>query len=643
MEFKKKNYILQYNNGDNTVTFYNESGGRYLTMPASVLLTDTDGEVKMLYESAQIQNDCLRIIFKCQSDSFSECFLDFKMCDESVEVSFEAIAVRDAYICETELFRCGKKGMYMPDCVKRFSPAPRHNSGVNRAFNNIFCDCTMNEFFSPPPLNFCVGNKNGWIAFGLLDLPDSYEYRLTNSLGILAENRGGKLKTSAGEAYRSPRLLISFPKTEWDSIALFREELKKRKLLQRKRENIPDWWRRPTVVTYGDQMMELQYNWYSDNDWGSPRFNLDWLEMWLDRAEKRLGSNDFTIVIDAFWQYPYSAEARVDPKRFGNMRGFIDKCHAKGHKVLLWMAPLIDNPENGFETLSERYRVLSPDRLSGGIVDGKYYIDYTADNISEYFKELSRMLFSDDSDALNCDGLKMDFLANLRNPENDVHYLNPENGIGIKEIYRFYSEFQNAAARVKPDVLLNGSACDPRFENVMAMNRLHDIQNVYEERELRAKISALACPGLLIDSDGAIMLSDWVEKTYVCAVIYSTPSLYYVNKFHDDVAFDDEKMKSLGALLSLSSKKTDGKAVCVSDGCWKLLHNNCVTAQCFDGRTVFVYDGENGFYVFSWDDGKILIPTYDYKFCDLPENCKINNEMLEIDVKSGKVYELHVR
>lgn len=177
----------------------------------------------------------------------------------------------------------------------------------------------------------------------------------------------------------------------------------------------------------------------------------------------------------------------------------------------------------------------------------------------------------------------------------------------------------------------------------MAMNRLHDIQNVYEERELRAKISALACPGLLIDSDGAIMLSDWVEKTYICAVIYSTPSLYYVNKFHDDVAFDDEKMKSLGALLSLSSKKTDGKAVCVSDGCWKLLHNNCVTAQCFDGRTVFVYDGENRFYVFSWDDGKILIPTYDYKFCDLPENCKINNEMLEIDVKSGKVYELHVR
>lgn len=643
MEFKKKNYILQYNNADNTVTLYNESGGRYLTMPASVLLTDTDGEVKMLYESAQIQDDCLRIIFKCQSNSFSECFLDFKMCDESVEVSFEAIAVSDAYICKTELFRCGKKGMYMPDCVKRFSPAPRHNFGVNRAFNNIFCDCTMNEFFAPPPLNFCVGNKNGWVAFGLLDLPDSYEYRLTNSLGILAENRGGKLKTSAGEPYRSPRLLISFPKTEWDSIGLFREELGKRNLLQPKRDSIPAWWKKPAVVTYGDQMMELQYNWYSDNDWGSPRFNLDWLEMWLDRAEERLGRNDFTIVIDAFWQYPYSAEARVDPKRFGNMRGFIDKCHAKGHKVLLWMAPLIDNPENGFETLSERYGVLSPDRLSGGIVDGKYYIDYTADNISEYFKELSRMLFSDDSDALNCDGLKMDFLANLRNPENDVHYLNPENGIGIKEIYRFYSEFQNAAARVKPDVLLNGSACDPRFENVMAMNRLHDIQNVYEERELRAKISALACPGLLIDSDGAIMLSDWVEKTYICAVIYSTPSLYYVNKFHDDVAFDDEKMKSLGALLSLSSKKTDGKAVCVSDGCWKLLHNNCVTAQCFDGRTVFVYDGENGFYVFSWDDGKILIPTYDYKFCDLPENCKINNEMLEIDVKSGKVYELHVR
>ena len=61
----------------------------------------------------------------------------------------------------------------------------------------------------------------------------------------------------------------------------------------------------------------------------------------------------------------------------------------------------------------------------------------------------------------------------------------------IPEIpYDIYSEFQRAAEKVKPDVCLDGSGCDPRFENIMAMNRLHDIQNVYEERELRAEASA---------------------------------------------------------------------------------------------------------------------------------------------------------
>jgi hypothetical protein len=41
---------------------------------------------------------------------------------------------------------------------------------------------------------------------------------------------------------------------------------------------------------------------------------------------------------------------------------------------------------------------------------------------------------------------------------------------------------------------------------------------------------------MIIDSDGAIMLSDWAEEQYLCAVLYGTPALYYVNAFHDGVA-----------------------------------------------------------------------------------------------------------
>lgn len=643
MKIEKKAYILEYDESTNVITLYNSEGGRYLDLPASALLTETDGEVRMVKQSAAYEDNCLRVYFESKNDKFSALSLSFLLHEDSIEVSLAADAVCDVYIQQAELFRCGRKGMYMVDCVKRFAPAPRNNFGVNRAFENVFCDCTMNAYFAPPPLNFCVGNRNGWVAFGLLDLPDSYEYRLTAELGVLVENRGGKLLTRAGTAYRAPRLLITFPKTDWESVGLFRDELAKRGLLPELRENIPAWWKKPSVVTYGDQMMELQYNWYSDDDWGSPAFTTEWLDMWLARAEEKLGLNDFTIVIDAFWQYRYSAEARVDESRFKDLRGFIDKCHQKGHRVLLWSAPLIDNPANGFDTLAQKCGVLSSDRLSGGIVDGKYYIDFTSDNIAEYFSELSRLFFSSDPDALDCDGLKMDFLANLRNPAGDVHYQNPENGIGIKEMYRFYNEFQKAAQKVKADVLLNGSACDPRFESVMAMNRLHDIQNVYEERELRAKVSAMACPHLLIDSDGAIMLSEWVKETYISAVVYSTPSLYYVNMFHDGVAFNEKDMRSLGALLDLSGKKTDGAAICRQNGNWQLVNNGRVTAECFDGTTVFVYDGNGTFYIFSWDGGALSLPAYDYSFHNLPENCSLREGRLEIVAEAGRVYRLEAQ
>ncbi|MBQ2889956.1 MAG: hypothetical protein IJE41_05820, partial [Clostridia bacterium] len=59
----------------------------------------------------------------------------------------------------------------------------------------------------------------------------------------------------------------------------------KRNLLPEKRKEIPAWWKRPLLVTYGDQMMDLQYNWYTSDDWGCESFTTDWLRMWLERAE----------------------------------------------------------------------------------------------------------------------------------------------------------------------------------------------------------------------------------------------------------------------------------------------------------------------------------------------------------------------
>ncbi|MBR2883946.1 MAG: hypothetical protein IKB93_04055, partial [Clostridia bacterium] len=165
-----------------------------------------------------------------------------------------------------------------------------------------------------------------------------------------------------------------------------------------------------------------------------------------------------------------------------------------------------------------------------------------------------------------------------------------------------------------------------------------DIQNVYEERELRARASALACPNLLIDSDGAIMLTDWVKETYIKATVYSTPSLYYVNKFHDGIRLPDDEMIALKELLALSSKKTDGVPFYNEYGDWELIdENGRVTAHTFGGDSVYVYDGEGELNVFSWNGGKLSIPLKGYEFINMPENCSYDGETLNIEAEAGKV------
>ena len=97
--------------------------------------------------------------------------------------------------------------------------------------------------------------------------------------------------------------------------------------------------------------------------------------------------------------------------------------------------------------------------------------------------------------------------------------------MGLKMVQRYLELFSSAAKAVKPDVLLNYSSSDPRLAHLFSMNRLHDTRVTPLERERRARLSALANPDLLIDSDGAVMMCDWVVHTYVSAAIYSTPAL----------------------------------------------------------------------------------------------------------------------
>ena len=628
---------LCYNEQTNFLQLNGPDGGKLLSLPLNARFR-YDGKDSFFTENKTVRRTVDGFtVFEEGGEDIAARELKLTVLEDAILVEFRIQAAREIAVYETELFRAGSLGIKMIDCLNCFAPQPFNFDGINRAFNKYFCDCSMNGYFTPAPLNFSVGNRHGWVSFGLLDLPDSYEYRMTNRLGILVEKPWGHIKVAAGQWYKTPRLLITFPEDEYRGLRLYRQKLEAFGVISanKPKRQIPDWWKRPLVVTYGDEMMELQHNWFNDDDLDGPDFNEDWLYMWLDRAEKKLQNTEFTVLVDALWQYRYTPEAYPDVTRFPDFRGFIDYCHNRGHKVVLWCAPLICNDDLPVASLAKKYGMLTEEGLAFSPHTKK--IDFTSDNAPAYMAELCEKYFSDAPGCLNADGLKLDFLAALQNPETAT-YRNPANGLGVKEMYRMQKLMYEAAVKVKPDVLLDASTCDPRFEDIVSMNRLHDIQKVPGEREQRAWISSLACPDLPIDSDGAIMISPWVKSAYISAVLYATPALYYIKEFHDSVTLPDGEMAALGRLLRLSEKKQQGEAVYLSEGNWCLMDGEAVLGASFNGETVMLFGADKTAYLFSWRDGDIAIPFFGRHTC--ASGFCVEQDMLIGTVTAGQVYRL---
>ena len=69
-------------------------------------------------------------------------------------------------------------------------------------------DCSINGYFYSSITNFSVGNSQGWVSFGLLDMPDSYRYRLEEDISILTESCVGNKQIPAGQVYHMPKMQV---------------------------------------------------------------------------------------------------------------------------------------------------------------------------------------------------------------------------------------------------------------------------------------------------------------------------------------------------------------------------------------------------------------------------------------------------
>lgn len=529
---------------------------------------------------------------------------------------------------------------------RAFTPQPRNNNTRNCAFYSSLPDISANGYHTPPMLNFSLGCPAGWISYGLLDIPDTRMCRMEKDGSFLIESCGGHKKFSEGEVYEIPRVLISFPTDEYDGISLFRTLLERFGAYTPRRpswNDLPEWWKYPQFCTYGDQLIERRVGQLIDDAW---------VRDFVRRCEDDFGVRHMVICIDDSWQLPHSIGPCVDEARFPDLRGLIDDMHARGHRVMLWYTPMFEKIDNGVESRAKRLGVLSDDTMTGRYFDSFpncYAMDYTSDGAEQFLRETAKILFGDGEGCLNADAVKLDFLANLRDPALATAYAHPERGIGMREYYLYYEMFSKAAKAVKPDAMLNATLADPRFEHLIDVSRLHDTHSGEEEKERRARVMALACPDLPIDTDGALMLPDWLRRNHISAAVCGLHAIYYTYACgRAQNLFTPAEKKYLGKLVSMTVDRPAGTPVVDEGGRWQLIgKDGRVMADTVRGETVVYYPEEAGGTgrIFSFLGELVTLPLHGRKFSSLtpaPEKdfCEVDyaRDRVQVYLRPGIVY-----
>ena len=223
-----------------------KNGKHWFSIPAAVSVND-----KVYSPALDFQSD--------DEIRFSEngATMTFLLKKDCIEVSFAVTFEEDTPIFEAKYFKDNLGGLKIQHFDRALTSQPRRNNCHNMDFYKNLPDCSLNGYFYPTMLNFTVGNEQGWVAFGLLDLPDSYQYKLLEDGSILTESCGGNKVIRAGESYQMPRMLITFPEKDWDFTTLFRQKLMEYGLYTPSKKplsELPSWWKDPLVCTYGDEL-----------------------------------------------------------------------------------------------------------------------------------------------------------------------------------------------------------------------------------------------------------------------------------------------------------------------------------------------------------------------------------------------------
>jgi hypothetical protein len=220
------------------------------------------------------------------------------------------------------------------------------------------------------------------------------------------------------------------------------------------------------------------------------------------------------VVLDDKWQATYG-DNRVDPAKWPDLRGFIDRQHAAGRKVLLWLKAW--DPEG-----------VPPGECITNAAGLPLAVDPNNIAYEKRLRESVQHMLS--PDGYDADGFKIDFTARIPSgPGTNT----AGNAWGLELMKRYLGQIYTEAKLVKPEALVMTHTPNPYLADVLDMIRLNDInmhKDVTRAMRHRARVAAIACPAAVIDTDNWPITNkaDWRTYTALQPDL-GVPSLYYAS------------------------------------------------------------------------------------------------------------------
>jgi len=493
---------------------------------------------------------------------------------------------------QVNLFCSDSGGVETNGWTKMFTPEPDNFYSSGEVGVDLLDTRDGKRYFAPAPLNLSFQTPAGWFSVGLCELPDATRFVFSSNYFFI-DYAWSKMEVPTNQLYWITPLCFTFNEDEWQAISDYRNYLLNHEYIvdpSMEERNIPQWWMEPLVCTWGEQL--AQGIWM-----GSPGFNTNWVRGYVQQQEEKLGYQNFTLILDDKWQKFYG-DPNPDPNRFGDLRDLIDELHTSGHHVLLWWKCWHGEPGS----LPQGMGI-----TENGLIDATnpQYIDYVQTCMDK--------MLGDGPGCLDADGFKMDYIFDIRDPQQGASYADPSEGIGLRELYRYLDIWYTEAKQVKSECLITFSGPDPHFASIQDMTRLNDGDGTHTTYrwQNRARVSSQAAPNLLIDGDGCDMYRELLFPHAVTSSVYGTPSLYFLTEFSDGQPITDEELEITGKIFSLAAMKHPGKAVYKGFDHWQMRDDGGLIAESMQyGSSLVVYPDSNTGYALTTKNQDLLIPLH---------------------------------